>query len=72
MAGPAGEVDDIRHVFEPRRRPAVVALDGVSLTIPEGEIHGLHGPNGAGKTTLVKILSTVLVPTSRPSSSATV
>lgn len=57
-------VDEIVRVFAPRRQPPVRALDGVSLTIPRGEVHGLLGPNGAGKTTLVKILSTVLLPTS--------
>jgi len=41
----------------------VCALAGVDLTIARGEIFGLLGPNGAGKTTLIKILSTLLFPT---------
>jgi ABC-2 type transport system ATP-binding protein len=62
----AVQVEEITRIFEPKRRGStrVVALDDVSLTIPAEEIHGLLGPNGAGKTTLVKILSTVLIPTS--------
>jgi ABC-2 type transport system ATP-binding protein len=42
----------------------LIALDGVNICVEQGEVRGLLGPNGAGKTTLVKVLSTVLLPTS--------
>ena len=40
------------------------AVDGVDLEVPDGQIFGFLGPNGAGKSTLVKILTTILNPTS--------
>lgn len=65
MTGPLGvEVENLSRRFKTKNRPDVVALDCVSLAIDEGEVHGLLGPNGAGKTTLIRILSTVLLPTS--------
>ncbi|MFX0001575.1 MAG: ABC transporter ATP-binding protein [Candidatus Hodarchaeota archaeon] len=42
----------------------VKAVDGVSLKIKKGELFSILGPNGAGKTTLIKMLTTVLTPTS--------
>lgn len=39
-----------------------VALDNVSLSIPEGSIYGLLGPNGAGKTTLLRIINRITAP----------
>lgn len=41
-----------------------VALDNVSLDIPEGKIYGLLGPNGAGKTTMIRIINRITIPNS--------
>ena len=42
----------------------VIAVDGISFTVKEGEIFGFLGPNGAGKSTTIKILTTLLEKTS--------
>lgn len=46
------------------RKVDINAVDGISLTIGEGEIVGILGPNGAGKTTLLRMMSKLMKPTS--------
>ncbi len=41
----------------------VVAVDGLTLTVPEGQVFGFLGPNGAGKTTTVRMLTSLIGPT---------
>ncbi|MCC6740582.1 MAG: ABC transporter ATP-binding protein [Planctomycetia bacterium] len=53
------EVSNLVRTFGPFR-----AVNGITFTVPRGEIFGFIGPNGAGKTTTMRILSTLLEPTS--------
>ena len=55
-------IQDLSKIF--RNKQEVIAVDHVSFTVRRGEIFGLLGPNGAGKSTLIRILTTLMQPTS--------
>ncbi|MEC7680152.1 MAG: ATP-binding cassette domain-containing protein [Planctomycetota bacterium] len=57
-------VDALSKIYADTSRGDLLAVDGVSFSVQPGEIFGLLGANGAGKTTVLRILSTVLKPTS--------
>lgn len=59
---PAAPIVDVRQLVRVYDR--MTALSGISFTVEPGSIFGLIGPNGAGKTTLIRILATLLEPTS--------
>ena len=54
------EVKDLVKVYN----GSIRAVDGISFEVAEGEVFGFLGPNGAGKTTTIKMLTTLLTPTS--------
>jgi len=56
---PAIEADDLTKRFGD-----VLAVDGLDLSIPQGDVYGFLGPNGSGKTTTMRMLTTLTRPTS--------
>jgi ABC-2 type transport system ATP-binding protein len=64
MADAAIRVEHLVKTFGSSRRGAVRAVDDLSFDVPRGAIFGLLGPNGAGKTTTLRVLTTVVRPTS--------
>ena len=68
-SGPMIETHDLRRTFK-SRKTEVEAVRGVDLSVGTGEIFGFLGPNGAGKTTTLRMLATLLTPTSGEASIA--
>src|SRR5216684_1616734 len=57
------EIQNLHHTYHVGTPEAVVALDGISLTIDRGEFVAIVGGNGSGKSTLAKHLNALLLPT---------
>jgi ABC-type multidrug transport system ATPase subunit len=62
------DVKDLRKTFRSKDKKskgaAVEAVNGINFAVQKGEIFGLLGPNGAGKTTTMRMLCTLLTPSS--------
>jgi len=70
MADTVIDVQDLFRVYRSssgllrKKKKETVAVDHISFSVERGELFGLLGPNGAGKTTTIKMLTTLLLPTS--------
>ncbi|MCD5383497.1 ATP-binding cassette domain-containing protein [candidate division WOR-3 bacterium] len=58
------EIENLTKIFKKGEKNEVIAVNNASFTVNDGEVFGLLGPNGAGKTTTLRMISTILKPTS--------
>lgn len=58
------QVTDLKKTFHDRKKGEIPAVRGISFVCSPGKVFGLLGRNGAGKTTTLRMLATILVPTS--------
>src|SRR5882724_11776959 len=58
------QVNELSKTFTDSKRGTRLAVDRVSFDVRSGEVFGLLGPNGAGKTTTLRLLATLLKPSS--------
>ena len=58
------EAQGLTKIFKDKKRGEIRAVDGVSFKAQPGQIYGLLGANGAGKTTTLRMLATILKPSS--------
>lgn len=57
--------ENLTKTFQPgKKQPPITAVENLSLDVAEGEVFGFLGPNGAGKTTTVRLLASLIAPTS--------
>ena len=61
-AAPPAHAIEVENIV--KRYGNFTAVDGISFNVEDGEIFGLLGPNGAGKSTLIRMLTTLILPTS--------
>src|SRR5713101_3571312 len=61
---PAIAIEGLTKVYGDPKKGGIMAVDGISLSVPPGQVFGLLGPNGAGKTTTIKMLCGLVTPTS--------
>ena len=58
------ETKELSKVFVIKKGTDITAVEDLTLSVPEGEVFGFLGPNGAGKTTTVRMLTSLIAPTS--------